>query len=319
VLPVDSLDLAAVFAVPPLPRREDRLRSLDFAAAERLRDAIADGGVRSFLYGGNAFLYHITLDEYGDLLHWMAAAPDGLCMIPAIGPSFGRAIDQAGLVHRHAFPCAMLLPCTDPRDADGLERGAREIAERSGVPLMLYLKDRANWGADESRGLDAVGRLVDSGVAIAIKYAVVRPDPRHDDYLDSLLSRVDRGRVLSGIGERPAVVHLEHWNLTGFTTGSGCLAPTLTAALLAACRKGDFELARDLREHFLPLEDLRDAWGPARVLHAAVPLAGGVPTGPIPPYVSALDTAQLARLAPVAQALSAANAAFAQGARRERL
>jgi hypothetical protein len=53
----------------------------------------------------------------------------------------------------------------------------------------------------------------------------------------------------------------------------------------------------------MPLEDLRDAWGPARVLHHATDLAGIAPTGPIPPYVSALDEQQLSRLAPVARAL----------------
>ena len=39
----------------------------------------------------------------------------------------------------------------------------------------------------------------------------------------------------------------------------------------------------------MPLEDLRDAWGPARVLHHATELAGIAPTGPIPPFVSPLD------------------------------
>jgi hypothetical protein len=45
------------------------------------------------------------------------------------------------------------------------------------------------------------------------------------------------------------------------------------------------------------LEDIRDAWGPARVLHAAVAAAGITDTGPIPPFVSALDAAQCEELA----------------------
>ena len=53
----------------------------------------------------------------------------------------------------------------------------------------------------------------------------------------------------------------------------------------------------------MPLEDLRDAWGPARVLHHATELAGIASTGPIPPYVSALDADQLEQLAPVARGL----------------
>jgi len=53
----------------------------------------------------------------------------------------------------------------------------------------------------------------------------------------------------------------------------------------------------------MPLEDLRDAWGPARVLHHATELAGIAPTGAIPPYVSPLATKQLQVLAPIAREL----------------
>ena len=53
----------------------------------------------------------------------------------------------------------------------------------------------------------------------------------------------------------------------------------------------------------MPLEDLRDAWGPARVLHHATELAGVAPTGPIPPYVSPLAAKQLDELTPIAQSL----------------
>ena len=49
---------------------------------------------------------------------------------------------------------------------------------------------------------------------------------------------------------------------------------------------------------FMPLEDLRDAWGPARVLHHATELAGIAPTGPIPPYVSPLRPGATRQLAP---------------------
>jgi len=44
-----------------------------------------------------------------------------------------------------------------------------------------------------------------------------------------------------------------------------------------------------LRSRFIPLEDLRDGWGPARVLHHATEAAGIARTGPIVPYVSALE------------------------------
>lgn len=302
-------DFAGVYAVPPLCRQQGSRRAMDLPANDAMRDHIAAGGITHLLYGGNAFLYHVSLDDYAELLGWMASAPDSLWMIPSVGPSFGRAMDQAGLLQVFPFPCAMLLPCADPRDADGLEAGAREIAQRAGLPLILYLKDSDNWGRDHLRGLDAVARLVRDGVAIALKYAVVCQDPAVDPYLEALLSRVDRAVVISGIGERPAVVHMEQWRLPGFTTGSGCVGPALTGRVFDACVRGDFDAARHTRDLFIPLEDLRDLWGPARVLHAAVDLAGITPTGPIPPFVSALSPGQLDELSPVAVSLHTANAA----------
>jgi dihydrodipicolinate synthase/N-acetylneuraminate lyase len=300
-------DLAGVYAVPPLARQAGPRRALHLPANDAMRDHIAGGGLTRLLYGGNAFLYHVSLDDYAELVAWMASAPDSLWMIPSLGPSFGRALDQAGLLRAFPFPCAMLLPTADPRDAEGLEAGAREITQRAGMPLIVYLKELDNWGRDHARGLDAIARLIHDGVAVGIKYAVVRPDPAVDPYLESLLARVDRRFVISGIGERPAVVHLEQWGLPGFTTGSGCVAPALSQAVFDSCVRGEFDAARQLRQNFIPLEDLRDSWGPARVLHAAVDLAGITPTGPIPPFVSALTASQQDELAPVAVALHAAN------------
>jgi dihydrodipicolinate synthase/N-acetylneuraminate lyase len=304
--PVVARDLQGVLAVPPLARRADARRSLDFAENDRLVRHMAAGGITRFLYGGNAFLYHLTLAEYEELLGWLAGFADGHWAIPSLGPSFGRALDQAALLRRHRFPCAMALPCGDPRDARGLEAGLREVAEAAGLGLILYLKDETNFGADKEAGLDVVARLVDAKLCVAIKYAVVRSDPRQDPYLDSLLKRVDRRLVVSGIGERPALIHMRDFALPGFTTGSGCLAPALSNGVFDAAVAGDFARGEELRARFLPLEDQRDAGGPARVLHAAFEVAGVVRTGPIPPFVSGLTEAQRAELTPVARALHAA-------------
>lgn len=304
--PLTPDDLRGVFAVPPLARRAEPGRRIDFGESDRLVQHMAAGGLTRFLYGGNAFLYHVTLEEYEELLRWLSSFSDDHWAIPSVGPSFGRAMDQAALLRRHRFPCAMVLPCGDPRDAAGLEAGLREIAQEAGLGLILYLKDEGNFGPDKDAGLDVVARLVDAGVCVGIKYAVVRPDPAQDPYLDGLLRRVDRRFVISGIGERPAVAHLRHLRLPGFTTGSGCLAPGLSHGIHQACGAGDWRAAEALRARFIPLEDKRDAWGPARVLHAALDLAGVARTGPIPPFVSALGAAQRAELEPVARALLAA-------------
>ncbi|MGH9767020.1 MAG: dihydrodipicolinate synthase family protein, partial [Blastocatellia bacterium] len=143
---------------------------------------------------------------------------------------------------------------------------------------------------------------------VAIKYAVVRQNPAEDAYLESLLKRVDRARVLSGIGERPAVIHMRDWRLPGFTTGSGCIAPRLSGRIFEACVKEDYETAEKLRAEFLPLEDLRDAWSPAKVLHSATRLADVAETGPVPPFLSSLPEKHLQELASVARGLVERNA-----------
>jgi dihydrodipicolinate synthase/N-acetylneuraminate lyase len=303
-----AADLHGVFAVPPLPRRRDADRTLDLDAAERVAKHIEDGGITRFLYGGNAFLYHASLAEFETLVGWLAGFASSRWPIPSIGPSFGRALDQARILKAHRFPAVMMLPCGDPRDARGMEAGLREIAGAAGMPLILYLKSEDGFGTDKDAGLDAVARLVDDGIAIAIKYAVVLDDPSGDRYLEGLLRRVDRQRVVSGMGERPAIVHLRDYRLGGLTTGSGCLAPRRCQELFAAAGAAGWTRAEALRAQFMPLEDLRDAWGPARVLHHATELAGIATTGPIPPYVSALDEDRLAQLAPVARELLGRNA-----------
>jgi dihydrodipicolinate synthase/N-acetylneuraminate lyase len=303
--PITREDLAGVFPVPPLPRRRDARRSLDFNATARIVDRLLAAGMTRLLFGGNAFLYHLSLHEYEQLLAWLESLPDHVWCIPSAGPSYGRLLDQAPLLRRYGFPCVMVLPCNDPRDAAGLEQGLREFADAAGMPLTIYLKDELGFGADRAAGLDAIGRLVEGGVCCAVKYAIVRPDPAQDAYLAGLLARVDHRRVVSGIGERPAVVHMLDWHLPGFTTGSGCIAPALSQALFAACQRGDRAAADTLRAPFLPLEDLRDAWGPAPVLHAAVAAAGITETGPLPPFVSNLSAEGFETVKPVARALAA--------------
>ena len=297
------MTLDTVFAVPPLPRKRDARRTLDLDAAESVARHIESGGITHLLYGGNAFLYHATAEDFDTLVTWLASMPASRVPIPSIGPSFGRALDQARVLARHRFQAAMMLPCGDPRDPTGLEAGYREISQAAGVPLIIYLKSEDAFGPDKGRGIDAIGRLIDDGVAIAIKYAVVLQDPKADSYLGALLWRVDGTRVVSGMGERPAIVHLKDFKLAGMTTGSGCIAPRTCRAFYEACRRGDWATAEQLRAQFMPLEDIRDELGPARVLHHATESAGIASTGPIPPYVSPLAEGELARLAAVVRTL----------------
>lgn len=295
---VQLQDRQGVIAVPPLCRNANG--AINWEQSQRVVDHIRAGGVTRLMYGGNAFLYHITLADYEQLLQWLTTQADDLWCIPAAGPSYGRLIDQAPLLRKFKFPCVMALPCADPRDARGIEAGLRQFSAEAETPLIVYLKEENNFGGDLMAGLDAVARLVSDGICVGIKYAVVRKDPSVDAYLTALLERVNRELVVSGIGERPVIVHWNQFKLAGFTSGSVCVAPDKTQAIFEALRAGHTPTAEAIREKFIEHEDFRDAWGPARVLHASMALAGIAETGPIPPFISALSADQQAQLRPAA-------------------
>src|SRR6478672_3672804 len=105
------IDFRGVLPVPPLARKADARRSLDFAENDRLVRHMAAGGIKRLIYGGNALLYHITLADYEHLLGWLAGLNSEFLVIPSVGPSYGRAMDQAPLLRKYRFPVVMVLPC----------------------------------------------------------------------------------------------------------------------------------------------------------------------------------------------------------------
>jgi dihydrodipicolinate synthase/N-acetylneuraminate lyase len=284
---VTTEDLArSVIAVPPLARRNDM--SLDPGENRRLVEHLGRGGVSTLLYGGNANLYNVGVSDYGALLDLLEeCAPEDAWMIPSIGADFGKALDQAAILRGRAFPTAMVLPLASPLTTPGVAGGLRRLADAYGRPLIVYVKAEGYLTPGE------VAALVKDGVACAVKYAIVRKDPKNDAFLAELVQKAGIGRIVSGIGERPAIDHLTVFGLTGFTSGSVCVAPALSSAILAALKSGDIAAASRLRESFLPLEDLRDLHSPIRVLHEAVRLAGVAGTGPLYPFLSNIEDRQV--------------------------
>jgi dihydrodipicolinate synthase/N-acetylneuraminate lyase len=137
---------------------------------------------------------------------------------------------------------------------------------------------------------------------------VVRKDTSDDPYLRTLTSLVDPRKVISGIGEQPAIVHVRDFGLGGFTSGCVCVAPTLSQAMLAAVTRQDWVEAERIRAIFRPLEDLRNAINPIRVLHQAVESAGIAETGPLLPLLTTVGAEHVPAIAAAAQALLAADA-----------
>jgi dihydrodipicolinate synthase/N-acetylneuraminate lyase len=89
---------------------------------------------------------------------------------------------------------------------------------------------------------------------------------------------------------------MKDFGLGGFTSGCVCVAPALSQKMLASIRAGDWPKAEQIRQTFKPLEDIRNAINPIRVLHEAIRLAGIADTGPLLPLLTNLPASDHARL-----------------------
>ena len=283
--PIAVADLRrSVISVPPLARTADGRVST--AENRRIVNWLADGGVSSFLYGGNANFYHLGLAEYAEVLDTMIEiAPENGWMIPSVGPDFGKAVDQIAVLKGYPFPTAMALPMAGPTKPAGVATGLRRLADAFGRPVVAYVRAE---GYIAPRDIAA---LLADGAVCSLKYAVERKEPHDDGYLRAIVEAAGTDRLVSGIGERPAIVHWTAFGIEAFTSGSVSIAPHLSSAIHAALRAGDIRTAERLREFFLRFEDQRDAHSPIVVLHEGVREAGIAATGPLQPYLANLDAA----------------------------
>lgn len=295
--PVTSQDLQlSVIAVPPLARDKDY--KLNRSANQALLSHLYEGGVRTVMYGGNANFYHLGVNDYAETVAQLAelAAPD-TWVLPSVGPDFGKMKDQTAIVRNFGFPTAMLLPMTFPYTVQGLADGVRYFSDAFGGKVVVYIK------SDQYLPAQVMAKLVEEDRIVSFKYAVVRPDPLDDPYLDSILSCISPDMIVSGIGETPAIAHMEHFGLKTFTSGSVCLAPDGSMQMLRAMQANDKSRAQALREHYMEFEKLRDGINPIRVLHDGVTLSGIADMGPILPMFSGLSQEEASRVKPVAEQL----------------
>ncbi|TVP99347.1 MAG: dihydrodipicolinate synthase family protein [Planctomycetaceae bacterium] len=279
----------SVIAVPPLAVDADG-NAVREENAKVIRH-ITSGGVSHLLYGGNALFYHVRPSRYSALLEMLSELTDQTTsVVPSVGPAYGLMMDQVEVLREFDFPTAMVLPQRDIVDDAGIASGIRHAAEKLGKPLVVYIKfDR--WLSQRS-----LRSLESDGVVSWVKYAVVRDDPSDDRYLSELLEVFPAERMISGIGEQPAIEHVHGFGLGGFTSGCVCVHPSQSQRMLRAIQADELDEAAKIRKFFEPLEDLRNEINPIRVLHDAVRLAGIAETGPLLPLVSPLEENDLRRI-----------------------
>lgn len=286
----------SVIAVPPLALRPDG-RACPVENTRLIRHMEA-GGVRILLYGGNANFYHLRPSSYAATLQMLVeAATPGTEIVPSAGPAYGVMMDQAEVLKDFPALTVMVLPHQGLNTPDGVAAGLREFAHALGRPIVIYLKNEGYLTPQ------LTASLVQEGLVSWIKYAIVRANPAQDPVLSELCQLVDPTRIVSGIGEQPALIHMQQFQLGGFTTGCGCVAPVLSQQLLARVRSGDWAGADHLRREFEPLEDLRNSIQPVRVLHEAVTLSGIAEMGSLSPLLSGLNPMDRSRVQEAASAL----------------
>lgn len=278
--PITPADLAAsVIAVPPLALTPDR--KINLAANKALTRHIEAGGITSIVWGGNAQLQHWQPSRYAELLAMIeeSVAP-GTWALPSVGPDYGKLIDEAAVLKGTRFPCAMALPMQAHTTPDGIATAYKEFVQRSGKPLIAYVR------AENYLHPDTLAAMVAAGEVVAIKYAVIRPDMTKDAYLASLCAAVGAERIASGSGELVATPHLMSFGLAGFTAGCVCIAPRLSMLVLKALKARDQAEVERLLAAIRPLETLRERVNLIRVLHDAVTVSGIANMGPILPMLS---------------------------------
>lgn len=287
---------STVVAVPPIAL--DTRMEVSLSANLDLVRHIVRGGVSILLYGGNANLYNFCLKDYAKALEMMEAASAHAHVITSIGPDYGKLQDQAPLIARSSVRNVMLLPMTFPADSHGTSDAVRRIADRLGFGVILYLK-RENYIRPE-----VVEKLVSSGEVRFVKYAIERPDPASDDYLDAVIAAVGKDKLASGMGETPIGDHIGRRNLATYTSGAVCIAPTAAMHLLKALRRGDPQ-APQFAAPFLAFEQLRTELGGIQMLHSAVSASGIADMGPIFPMISLVKPRDMARVVEATHALIA--------------
>ncbi|MGQ7262089.1 hypothetical protein [Vreelandella sp. V005] len=247
---------------------------------------IEAGGVSTLLYGGNANVQNWPVSRFGEWLDTLAGlVAEDTWLIPSVGPDGGKLSDQAKLLAKRNFPTAMLLPFTGPKTDAGFARSVRDFVQTSGTQAILYMK------SDGYLAHDVIESLVADGSLFSIKYAIPRENTAIDPVLDDLIAAIGKERIVSGFGEPPALPHLEHQKLSGFTAGCVCIAPSLSQAFLHSLQAGDFTKARTQLKAFDALEALRDSGDPIRVLHTAVTLSGIADMGAPLPFLTEADDA----------------------------
>lgn len=273
----DLKKLDTVQLVPPTPFSPDGREVLADRLTALTRNLV-DAGIQVFLPAAGTGEFHsLSVDEVVQCVRATRGAvpASGTVMAP-----IGFSVEHAVAIGKRALDAGadrlLLMPIVHPYVSDeGFRDYFLAIAERVGVPMLTY--KRGPVPSDKLLlELAAMGKLC------GVKYAV--NDLDMFARFAAGAKKVGNLGLYCGTAERWAPYFMLA-GATGYTSGSGCVAPHTTLAMHRALAAGKFDEALRWLAYLRPLEDYRARDGDSFNISAikyAVSL-GGIDLGPCRP------------------------------------
>ncbi|MGW7278257.1 4-hydroxy-tetrahydrodipicolinate synthase [Streptomyces sp. NPDC054844] len=249
--------------------------ALDLAGAQRLADRLVSRGCDGLVLSGTTGESPTTTDaEKAALVTAVReAVGERASVVAGVGTADTRHTVELALAAERAGADGLLVvtPYYSRPPQDALEAHFREIADASGVPLVLYDIPGRTGARIEP---DTLVRLAGHPRIVAVK------DCSHDLLgTQKVLSRTDLA-YYAGCDEQ--VLALYAVGATGYVSTVANIVPDLFRAVLDAFDAGDTGRAALLQRRAIPLVEAMMAAGlPGTVTAKALLGALGLPAGPV--------------------------------------
>ena len=268
--------LTGVFGFPVTPFRQDL--SLDLNALERnVSEMAAHPFCAMVATGGTGELYSLTAEETGEVVGTAVQAAAGrMPIVAGTGYNAAMGVDIAKRAERAGAQCLLVLP---PYYSNAPEEGLfayyEGIGKATGLPLMIYSRDWANFTPDQvARLAERVPSLVawKDGQGNGMRYG-------------RIMQKVgDRLAWLGGLGDDCVPTYFAA-GVQAYTSSISNISPKVSLALAKAGVAKDFETLTALMQRFVnPLYALRERVKgyEVAVMKTAMELMGK-PAGPVRP------------------------------------
>jgi 4-hydroxy-tetrahydrodipicolinate synthase len=292
--------LTGVSAVLVTPFR-DGLRDVEDGVLAELAASCDRAGIHVVVALGNtAEVYQLTRDEQRRVLSVVAEARTDASLLAGLTGSAGAQLELAEEAAALGYDAAMVHEPLDPlASPDGIRELWLDLAERSALPLVLYVRTNRLRTAD-------LAELVEHPRVVGIKYAV-----RGGDVAAALAAAPDQQRCvwICGLAES-ALPTFAALGVHGFSSGLANVRPDLALGISAAARAADAASLERLVGQILPFEELRNADG-GRYNVAVVKAACesyGLAAGEVRPPCVGLDAAAARKLLALLESWPAAPA-----------